>query len=162
LPIGALCAEHEISQAQYYQWRDQFLANAAKAFEPAGAPQRQGRFERENARLKNLVRRAHPGAQKKRGDPRMRRGPYPKVAARNTHLLERIRALKADHPFWGYRRIWAYLRYVDGLIVNQKPVDNGMKAAGLLVRPNPKLRAQRKAPPRNRARPGPTTGGAST
>ena len=31
----------------------------------------------------------------------MRRGPYAKVAARNTHLLERIRALKADHPFWG-------------------------------------------------------------
>ena len=27
-PIGELCAEHEISQAQYYQWRDQFLANA--------------------------------------------------------------------------------------------------------------------------------------
>ena len=30
-PIGDLCAEHEISQAQYYQWRDQFLANAASA-----------------------------------------------------------------------------------------------------------------------------------
>jgi transposase-like protein len=29
-PIGELCAEHEISQAQYYQWRDLFLANAAK------------------------------------------------------------------------------------------------------------------------------------
>jgi transposase-like protein len=54
-PIGELCAEHEISQGQYYQWRDQLLANAAKAFEPAGAPQRQGRLERENARLKVLV-----------------------------------------------------------------------------------------------------------
>ena len=54
-PIGELCAEHEISQAQYYQWRDQLLANAAKAFEPAGAPERQGRLERENARLKSLV-----------------------------------------------------------------------------------------------------------
>ena len=45
-PIGELCAEHEISQAQYYQWRDLFLA---------GAPQRQGRLERENTRLKALV-----------------------------------------------------------------------------------------------------------
>jgi transposase-like protein len=53
--MGELCAEHEISQAQYYQWRDPFLANAAKAFEPAGAPRRQGRLERENARLKALV-----------------------------------------------------------------------------------------------------------
>jgi HTH-like domain len=42
------------------------------------------------------------------------------VAARNAQLRERIRALKAEHPFWGYRRIWAYLRYVDGLAVNQK------------------------------------------
>ena len=33
-PIGEFCAEHEISQAQYYQWRGQFLTNAAKAFEP--------------------------------------------------------------------------------------------------------------------------------
>ena len=32
-PIGELCAEHEISQAQYYQRRDQFLANAARAFD---------------------------------------------------------------------------------------------------------------------------------
>ena len=54
-PIGELCAEHEISQAQYYQWRDLFLANAARAFEPAGQPQRQDRLERENARLKALV-----------------------------------------------------------------------------------------------------------
>jgi len=29
--------------------------NAARAFEPAGAPSRQGRLERENARLKALV-----------------------------------------------------------------------------------------------------------
>ncbi len=54
-PIGDRCAEHEISQAQYDQWRDQLLANAANAFAPAGAPQRQGRLERENARLKSLV-----------------------------------------------------------------------------------------------------------
>ena len=44
----------------------------------------------------------------------MKRGPYTKVAMRNAQLLERIRALKAEHPFWGYRRIWAHLRY-DGL-----------------------------------------------
>ena len=75
----------------------------------------------------------------------MSRGPYGKVAARNAELLARIRALKADHPFWGYRRIWAYLRYVDGLAVNQKRVYSVMKAADLLVKPNLKLRARRKA-----------------
>jgi putative transposase len=75
----------------------------------------------------------------------MRRGPYAKVAARNAVLLERIRDLKAEHPFWGYRRIWAHLRYVDGLFVNQKRVYGVTKAADLLVRSNPKLRARRKA-----------------
>ena len=75
----------------------------------------------------------------------MRRGPYTKVAQRNAALLERIRGLKADHPFWGYRRIWAYLRYVDGLVVNQKRIYGVMKAADLSVKPNLKLRAKRKA-----------------
>ena len=73
------------------------------------------------------------------------RGPYAKVAARNGALLERVRELKADHPFWGYRRVWAYLRYIDGLTVNQKRVYGVMKANDLLVRPNLKLWARRKA-----------------
>jgi transposase InsO family protein len=75
----------------------------------------------------------------------VKRGPYAKVVARNAHLLERIMALKAEHPFWGYRRVRADLRYVDGLAVNQKRVYGTMKANGLLVKPNPKLRARRKA-----------------
>lgn len=73
------------------------------------------------------------------------RGPYAKVAARNTGLLARIRELKAEHPFWGYRRIWAHLRYVDSLVVNQKRVYALMKANDLLVKPNARLRAKRKA-----------------
>ncbi len=33
------------------------------------------------------------------------------VDERNKPLLQRIYDLKAEHPFWGYRRIWAYLKY---------------------------------------------------
>lgn len=40
----------------------------------------------------------------------MKRKPYAKTATRNAGRLERIRALKADHPFWGYRRNWAHMR----------------------------------------------------
>jgi transposase-like protein len=32
-PVAEICTEHQISQSQYYQRRDQFLAHAAKAFE---------------------------------------------------------------------------------------------------------------------------------
>jgi len=38
-----------------------------------------------------------------------------KVGYRNAPLLEQIQALKADHPFWGYRRIWAQPRVGEGL-----------------------------------------------
>ncbi len=54
-PIAELCTEHQISQAQYYQWRDQFLAHAPKAFEVHEHNQKEARLERENARLKGLV-----------------------------------------------------------------------------------------------------------
>jgi transposase len=32
-PVAELCTEHQISQAQYYQRRDQFLAHAPNALE---------------------------------------------------------------------------------------------------------------------------------
>ena len=53
--ISEVCAEHEISQAQYYQWRDLFLKNAEKAFESGQQSRREAKLERENSKLKNLV-----------------------------------------------------------------------------------------------------------
>lgn len=41
--------------------------------------------------------------------------------------------------------MWAYLRYVNGLVVNQKRIYGVMKAKELLVKSNPKLRPRRKA-----------------
>jgi transposase-like protein len=54
-PVAELCTEHQISQAQYYQWRDQFLAHAPNAFEVHEQSQREARLARENARLKTRV-----------------------------------------------------------------------------------------------------------
>lgn len=53
--VGAICQDYQISQAQYYQWRDQFLANAPKTFEVAQQTDREAPLQRENARLKSLV-----------------------------------------------------------------------------------------------------------
>jgi transposase InsO family protein len=58
-------------------------------------------------------------------------------------LLEKIRVLKADHPFWGYRRVWAYLRFVAGLSVNKKRVYRLLKENDLLVRAETRLLAKR-------------------
>ena len=65
------------------------------------------------------------------------------VAPRNEYLLERIKEIKAEHPFWGYRRVWAYLRYVDGLIVNKKCVYRLMRGHNLTVKPDSRLIAKR-------------------
>ena len=54
-PVAELCIEHQISQAQLYQWRDQFLANASKTFDIHQQTQREARLEQENARLKKMV-----------------------------------------------------------------------------------------------------------
>jgi hypothetical protein len=54
-PVAELCHEHQISQAQDSQWRDQFLAHAPKAFEVHEQSQREARLVRENARLNTLV-----------------------------------------------------------------------------------------------------------
>jgi transposase InsO family protein len=71
------------------------------------------------------------------------RKPSDSVTLRNEYLLERIKEIKAEHPFWGYRRVWAYLRYIDGLIVNKKRVYRLMRENNLTVKPNTRLIAKR-------------------
>ncbi len=65
------------------------------------------------------------------------------VALRNEYLLQRIKGIKAEHPFWGYRRVWAYLRYIDGLIVNKKRIYRLMRENNLTVKTNTRLIAKR-------------------
>lgn len=65
------------------------------------------------------------------------------VALRNEHLVSKIKDVKSEHPFWGYRRVWAHLRYVDGLIVNKKRVYRLMKENNLTVKRNQRLIAKR-------------------
>jgi transposase InsO family protein len=64
----------------------------------------------------------------------------------------RIQALKAEHPFWGYRRCWASLRYADGLSVNKKRILRIMRMHNLLVPSKRNLKASR-TPPRSKPRP---------
>lgn len=63
----------------------------------------------------------------------------------NQALLEQIQQLKAEHPYWGYRRIWAYLRYHEKFPVNQKRIHRLMRQNNLLVPKNRSLKAPRKA-----------------
>jgi putative transposase len=71
---------------------------------------------------------------------------------RDEEMLPRIQALKAAHPFWGYRRIWAYLRFIEQVPVNKKRVLRLLREHHLLVTPNSKLKAKR-TPTRSKPRP---------
>lgn len=73
----------------------------------------------------------------------MTRSPSLKIHVRNQSLLEKIEKQKATHPFWGYRRMWAYLTYVEKLPVNKKRVYRLMKLHGLIVTKNTRLKAKR-------------------
>lgn len=52
---------------------------------------------------------------------------------KDAELLGRIKAIKLEHPFWGYRRLWAYLNHRGRLLVNQKRVRRIMRGHNLLV-----------------------------
>lgn len=71
---------------------------------------------------------------------------------RDAALLERIKALKAKHPFWGYRRVRAWLVYREKVLVNEKRVRRIMKEHGLMAPQTVrKVKAERK-PGRSRPR----------
>ena len=74
------------------------------------------------------------------------------TVVRNLPILERIKEIKMEHPFWGYRRTWAHLKYIDGLEINKKRVLRLMQKHDLLVKENIKLKAIR-TPGRNKPRP---------
>jgi putative transposase len=64
---------------------------------------------------------------------------------RNQSVVARIKEIKAEHPFWGYRRTRAYLKYIDGMEINKKLVLRLMQRNDLLVKADTKIRATRTA-----------------
>jgi transposase-like protein len=52
-PLAEICSEHQISQSQYYLWRDQFLEKMHLAF--IDDDRKEKVLTRENARLKKII-----------------------------------------------------------------------------------------------------------
>ena len=52
---------------------------------------------------------------------------------RDRDLLERIQEIKAGHPFWGYRRVRAWLVHREKMGVNEKRVRRVMRENGLMA-----------------------------
>jgi transposase-like protein len=52
-PVADICTEHQISQAQYYQWREQFMKKMPLVF--MDTERRQNSLVRENSHLKKMI-----------------------------------------------------------------------------------------------------------
>ncbi len=52
-PVAEICIEHQINQAQYYQWRDQLMANLPQVF--SANDHREKALVRENVHLKRII-----------------------------------------------------------------------------------------------------------
>ncbi len=64
-----------------------------------------------------------------------------RVIQRDEGPLPRIQALKAEHLFWGYRRIWADFCFVEQRLLNRKRMFRLMLSHQLLVQPSRRLKA---------------------
>ena len=53
--IAELCNRHQISQTQYYKWRDRLLSGGAKVFEHGGPDRAEQRLQNEVRRLKTII-----------------------------------------------------------------------------------------------------------
>ena len=71
-----------------------------------------------------------------------RKGPQSRTIA-DAPFISRISEIKADHPLWGYRRVWAYMRFRDGLVIGNNRVYRLMSEAAKFVPKNELLRAKR-------------------
>jgi putative transposase len=150
-PVSDICLEYQISQTQYYRWRDKFLSALPQVF-TAGNRKEEAQA-REITRLKGIIGELTVELKKKRaGVVFMKRAESASVTQRNAAILETIKALKVEHPFWGYRRIWAHLKYINRLEVNKKRVLLLMKKHDLQVKPDIRLKALR-TPQRSKPRP---------
>jgi len=55
LPTGELCTKYQISQNQYYQWRDKFLAESHRAFEARAEASEVARLKAKTQKLQQII-----------------------------------------------------------------------------------------------------------
>jgi len=55
IDISKLCAKYQVSQTQYYQWRDHLLKHGHQAFEIKNVTKKEQHLEQEVHKLKQII-----------------------------------------------------------------------------------------------------------
>lgn len=79
------------------------------------------------------------------------RGIYKACEERNRQVVKLITRLKSEHPYWGYRRIWANLRHYHGINISQNTIYKLMQKHDLLSKKYAKNKALRVIKPKPQA-----------
>ncbi len=74
-----------------------------------------------------------------------RRARSSKLIKSDEKLMLYIRNIKSDHPLWGYRRVWAYLKFRMEMNIGKNRVYRLLKENGLLAPQCLKKKASRKS-----------------
>ncbi len=87
-----------------------------------------------------------------RGARRPERVPTHAPRAEAAPLVGQVQRLVQEHPTFGYRRIWALLRFREGQVINRKRVYRILKTQGWFVHqrrvtPRPRVQASRSSAP---------------
>jgi putative transposase len=80
-----------------------------------------------------ISRQAYYAAQAPESERPRRRAESPRAGISTPDLLERIRAVVARCAAWGVRKVWAYLRHIEKVVVSRRRVWKVMKAHGLVL-----------------------------
>jgi len=115
------------------------MEEGAKLFARGGVDKEAKRLKAENRRLTQAVGELAMELKKRLVSRRARSFEADKA------ILPKIEELQREHPAWGCRRVWAWLRRCEGLKINHKRVMRVMKANSLDVRPARRLKAPREA-----------------
>ena len=54
-PVSDICSQYQISQSQYYQWRDKFLAESYRAFEVEANGSEVARLKAKTQKLQQII-----------------------------------------------------------------------------------------------------------
>ena len=104
--IAALCNAYGITQTDFYRWRDILMEDGSRLFERGGVDRERQRLEDENHKLREAVGSLVVEL-KKRLVMVARKRRVRQESPANVQLFKKIRALKCDHPSWGYKCIQA-------------------------------------------------------
>lgn len=118
-PVIEQCPVPQLRHAQDDPWCDQLIANARRAFETQTRDPHLTHLQREHVQLRTVIGEFIVELKQTDEVWEYEARPLCENRERNEAMLAALHCVKADHPVWGYRRVWAPVRDIQQHAVTQ-------------------------------------------